>query len=63
MATVPGPDPDQPLPRRSAPGIEPEHEPDEEQFASPAEDRPSWLPEPYDPDREFAEPSLPAGVP
>jgi len=61
MATVPGPDPDKPLPRPSAPGIEPEHE--EERFASPDEDRPSWLPEPYDPDREFAEPALPAGVP
>jgi hypothetical protein len=63
MATVPGPDPDKPLPRPDAPGIVPIYEPEEEQFASPGEDRPSWLPEPYDPEREFVEPDIPAGVP
>lgn len=62
MATVPGPDPDQPLPRPGAPGVEPEYEPEEESF-SPEEDRPEWLTEPYDPSREYAEPELPAGVP
>lgn len=63
MATVPGPDPDKPLPRPDAPAVEPEYEPEEEQFANPDEDRPEWLPEPYDPDREIVEPELPAGVP
>jgi hypothetical protein len=63
MATVPGPDPDRPLPRPGAPGIEPEYAPDEEQVASPGEGDPSWMPEPYDPEREFVEPALPAGVP
>lgn len=63
MATVPGPDPDRPFPRPGEPGIEPQYEPDEEQQASPGEDPPSWLPEPYDPDREVVEPALPAGVP
>jgi hypothetical protein len=62
MATVPGPDPDQPLPRPGAPGVEPAYEPEEESF-SPEEDRPEWLTEPYDPSREYAEPELPAGVP
>lgn len=62
MATVPGPDPDRPLPRPGAPALEPEHEPDEEHSATPDE-QPSWLPEPYDPDREYSEPALPAGVP
>ena len=64
MATVPGPDPDRPLPRPDAPAVEPEYEPDEEeQFAAPEEDRPGWLPEPYEPSREVEEPILPAGVP
>ena len=63
MATVPGPDPDRPLPRPGAPGIEPEYEPDEEQRAAPGEDQPGWIPEPYDPEREYEEPALPAGVP
>lgn len=63
MATVPGPDPDRPLPRPGAPAIEPEHEPEEEQFAAPDEDQPSWQSEPYDPEREYEEPALPAGVP
>jgi hypothetical protein len=44
--------------------VEPEYEPDEEeQFAAPDEDQPSWLPEPYEPSREVEEPILPAGVP
>lgn len=64
MATVPGPDPDKPMPRPGAPGIEPEHEPEEEEYrGSPEEDRPSWLTDPYDPSREIVEPDLPAGVP
>ena len=62
MATVPGPDPDKPLPKPGQPGAEPEYEPDEEQLASPTEP-PSWMPEPYDPEREFVEPGLPVGVP
>lgn len=62
MATVPGPDPDKPLPRPGAPAVEPEYEPEEEQYASPDEN-PSWMPEPYDPEREYAEPAMPAGVP
>ncbi len=61
MATVPGPDPDRPLPRPGAPGIDPEYEPDE-QFGSPDES-PDWMPEPYDPEREYEEPAMPAGVP
>jgi len=63
MATVPGPDPDRPLPRPGAPAIEPERSPEEEQFAAPDEDQPGWLSEPYDPEREYEEPALPAGVP
>jgi hypothetical protein len=44
--------------------VEPEYEPEEEEkFASPDEDQPSWLPEPYEPSREVEEPILPAGVP
>ena len=63
MATVPGPDPDKPLPRPGAPGVEPEYEPEEEPFEPPQQDRPEWLTEPYDPSREFIEPELPAAVP
>lgn len=64
MATVPGPDPDKPFPRPGAPAIEPEYEPDEELFGSPAEeDQPGWMSEPYDPSKEYAEPDVPAGVP
>lgn len=63
MATVPGPNPDRPLP---TPGIteEPvrEHE-DDERHASPSEPAPSWEPEPYDPERELVEPETPAAVP
>lgn len=62
MATVPGPDPDKPLPRPGTPGIEPEFEPDES-LEPPQEDRPEWMSEPYDPSREFVEPELPAAVP
>jgi hypothetical protein len=63
MATVPGPDPDKPLPRPGAPAIEPEYEPEEESFDPLQEDRPEWMSEPYDPSKEFVEPDLPAGVP
>jgi len=51
MASVPGPDPNKPLPRPDAPAQEPEHEESEQWEASPNE-QPSWLPEPYDPSRE-----------
>jgi hypothetical protein len=61
MATVPGPDPDAPLPRPGAPALEPEYEPEEE--PSSPDESPNWLSEPYDPEREFVEPALPAGVP
>ena len=64
MATVPGPDPDKPLPRPGAPGVEPEYEPEEEGFDMPSEDdRPGWMSEPYDPSKEYVEPDVPAGVP
>jgi len=63
MASVPGPDPDRPLPRPGAPAQEPPREDDESWGASPDDDRPSWLPEPYDPQREREEKDLPAGVP
>jgi hypothetical protein len=63
MATVPGPDPDKPLPRPGAPAIEPEYEPEEESFEPPEEERPEWLTEPYDPSKEYVEPDVPAGVP
>ena len=63
MATVPGPDPDKPLPRPGAPGVEPEYEPEEEPFQPGQEDRPEWLTEPYDPSREYVDPGLPAAVP
>ena len=63
MATVPGPDPDKPVPRPGAPAVEPEYEPEEEQFGGPAEDQPGWMSEPYDPDKEYVEPDLPAAVP
>ena len=61
MATVPGPDPDKPLPRPGTPAIEPEYEPEEE-FSDPG-DQPGWMSEPYDPSREYAEPDLPVAVP
>lgn len=63
MASVPGPDPDRPLPRPGAPALEPPREDDESWEASPDEDRPSWMPDPYDPQREHEEQDLPAGVP
>ena len=63
MATVPGPDPDRPLPRPGTPAIEPEYEPEEEEITDPGEDQPSWMSEPYDPSREFTEPDLPVAVP
>jgi hypothetical protein len=62
MATVPGPDPDKPLPRPGAPAVEPEYEPEEVEF-DPAEEKPGWMSEPYDPSREFVEPDIPVGVP
>jgi len=61
MASVPGPDPNKPLPRPGAPGLEPPHE-DEGWEAAP-DDAPSWLPEPYSPEREVQEEDVPLGVP
>lgn len=58
MATVPGPQPDKPLPRPGAPGIEPPIE-EEEPVAEPQPDEPDWLPKPYDPEREYVEPGVP----
>ena len=63
MATVPGPDPDKPLPRPGAPAIEPEYEPEEERYEPAEEEKPGWMSEPYDPSKEYVEPDLPAGVP
>lgn len=63
MATVPGPDPDKPLPRPGAPGVEPEYEPEDVPSEPAQEERPEWMSEPYDPSREFTEPELPAAVP
>jgi hypothetical protein len=60
MASVPGPDPDRPLPRPSAPGLEPEHE--EEWELAPDEDAP-WESEPWDPAREREEVDAPAAAP
>lgn len=56
MAAVPGPRPDRPFPPPGIPA-EPEREraePEEDQRASP-DDAPEWMPERYDPDREYAE--------
>jgi hypothetical protein len=66
MASVPGPQPDRPLPPPGVPEEPPyEREEQDEQVASPPREDtdPGWLPEPYSPDREHAEPDLPAGVP
>lgn len=64
MATVPGPNPDRPLPTPGVPAERPETEEDERQVASPdQDDPPAWEPQPYDPEREYAEPDVPAGVP
>ena len=66
MATVPGPRPDRPLPTPGVPAEQPDREYDEEEErqASPErEETPSWAPEPYDPEREYVEPSAPVGVP
>jgi len=42
----------------------PERGDEDEQSASPdREDSPGWEPEPYDPEREFVEPDIPAAVP
>src|SRR5690606_34276186 len=64
MATVPGPNRDKPLPRPGAPAQEPPYEPEEEPDVVGPErpDSPDWLPKPYDPEREVAEPGIPIGV-
>ncbi|HWV56576.1 MAG TPA: hypothetical protein VNZ57_03815 [Longimicrobiales bacterium] len=61
MATVPGPQPDKPLPRPGAPGIEPPYEEEEDPgVVEPARrEEPDWLPKPYDPEREVVEPGVP----
>jgi hypothetical protein len=61
MASVPGPDPDKPLPRPGAPAQEPEH--DEERWEAAPEEAPLWLPEPWDPAREYEEQGEPAATP
>ncbi len=65
MATVPGPRPDGPLPRPGAPAEEPPYEREEEdqREASPERTDDPWTPAPYDPEREYAEPASPVGVP
>lgn len=65
MATVPGPRPDRPLPMPGAPGKEPPREPEEEpEIVEPeTPDEPGWLPQPYDPEREYEEPGIPIGTP
>ena len=60
MASVPGPDPDRPLPRPGAPGLEPEHE--EGWELAPDEDLP-WQADPWDPAREQEEQDAPAALP
>jgi hypothetical protein len=65
MATVPGPQPDRPLPTPGVPEEPPHEREEEERVASPSREDtdPSWLPEPYSPERERVEPDLPAAVP
>jgi hypothetical protein len=42
----------------------PEREEEDEQVASPEPDEaPAWEPEPYDPEREYIDPDVPAAVP
>jgi len=64
IATVPGPNPDKPLPQPGAPGkeipVEPEEEPDH--IGPERSDDPDWLPKPYDPEREYEEPGVPLGL-
>ena len=63
MATVPGPRPDRPLPSPGAPESPPyEREEQDRREASPSRENtdPSWLPEPYSPEREQVEPEQPA---
>ena len=62
MASVPAPDPDQPLPRPGAPGIEPEPA-EEERWKSAPDDAPAWQPEPWDPAREQEEQREPVALP
>jgi hypothetical protein len=63
MATVPGPNPDRPVPRPGAPAEEPPYEPVEEpdHVGPDRNDDPGWLPKPYDPNREYEEPGVPIG--
>jgi hypothetical protein len=64
MATVPGPQPDAPLPIPGEPGEEIVHESEEQGTEPYRGDDPDWLPRPYEPEREreyeeFAEPVAP----
>jgi hypothetical protein len=65
MASVPGPDPDRPLPTPGAPAQEPPREPDEDdrRVATPDREEPAWMPQPYHPERETVEPVAPAALP
>src|SRR5690625_4038165 len=64
MATVPGPNPDKPLPRPGAPAEEPPHEPIEEpdHVGPDRADDPRWVPQPYDPERERDERGVTIGL-
>jgi hypothetical protein len=61
MASVPGPDPNQPLPRPGAPGAEPEYEEEERWELAPADE--PWESEPWDPAREREQIETPTAVP
>jgi hypothetical protein len=66
MATVPGPQPDRRFPPPGAPAERPAVPDEEERVASPpdrSDSEPGWAPEPFEPERERAEPAMPAGVP
>lgn len=63
MATVPGPDPDKPLPVPGAPGKElPDEEPERYEPAPRRqdEDEPEWAPGEWDPETEKEEEGAPA---
>lgn len=65
MATVPGPDPNKPLPIPGSPAKEPPREEPERYEPAPRREReeqgdPGWMPEKYDPAREDEEVGAPA---
>lgn len=61
MASVPAPRPDEPLRPPGMPREEPL--PDTEKEERRASPEPSWIPEPYDPEREGVEPGAPVPTP